>query len=277
MFEEFAAAAQETAREAGALLIKYEREQAYRVENKGTEYDFVTDADRDSQALIRSMLQKRFPEIGFIGEEDGLSDAEIAEMLQKGGADGKFWICDPLDGTLNYIRHLGGYAVSVALVAGGKSVCGAIYTPVEDEMYTAILGKGAYLNGHKIFASDCRSLSKALTDSAVPVSDMRLRARFPKWQNAVIPATLNERMLGSSARAQALTAAGRLDAYWEIGPHPWDVAAGTLIAREAGARVSTVDGKPYALGNPSVCVCAPGIWQELTSVVSASDAAFSAE
>lgn len=264
---DYASLAADVAREAGQYLKHFSDSHALCVEAKGSDYDFVTNADRESQALIQSRIRAAFPAHRFIGEEDGFSDAEVARVLESAGPDECFWIADPLDGTLNYIHHLGGYSVSLAMVRGGRPVCGAVCVPESGEVYVAERGAGAFVGDVRLKASECAALCHAITSTGYAVSDMDLRRRSCKWIDAVAMATLNMRNMGSAARSIAMTAAGRLEAYFEIGPHPWDVAAGIVLCEEAGCRVSTLAGEPYRIGNPSVMACAPGIHEALCRLI----------
>ena len=247
----YVATAMDIAREAGTLLLRYEQRQRV-VEEKNSDYDFVTDADRASQALIERRLRQTFPGHRFVGEEDGKADRQVAEMLMD--PDSYCWVADPLDGTMNYIKRLHGYAVSLALVHGGKILCGATYMPCENEMFSAEAGSGAFLNGQRLCVSDSSCLHSAFTTTGVPPVNMDDRARMVDWIRRVSMQTLNLRIIGCATRAIAYVAAGRFDAYWELGPHPWDVAAGRLLISEAGGAQSTLTGTPYRFGDNGIVV-----------------------
>ena len=269
---EFMRTAEAVAREAGQFLKDFAHSRRLDVSAKGSEYDFVTNADRESQALIFRRIGEKYPQHRLIGEEDNLSDAEIACMLAQAGPEEYFWIVDPLDGTINYIRHLSSYAVSVGLVNRGRCVAGAVYVPAEDAMYSAALGEGAYLNGTPIHASDCDSLSRALTGTGAPVADMAMRRRFTAWAREVAMRTLSLRMLGCAAQALALAACGAVDAHWEMGLHPWDVAAGLILAQEAGCMITDLWGKPYSFdGRGGILVSAPGIHGALCRAIAEAE------
>ncbi len=263
----YTALAEAAVREAGNLVKSFSNEHALHVEEKGSAYDFVTDADRQSQQLIKRIVLSAFPTHRFIGEEDGLEDDEIARAVLEAGPDEYYWLADPLDGTLNYIHRLGGYCISLALMHGGRSICGVLYALQEDELFLAELGAGATRNGVPMHASQCGELCHALTATGYAGADLALRERSKKWIDAVAMASMNMRNLGSCARAIALTAAGSLDAFFEIGPHPWDVAASLLLCQEAGCSISMLSGAPYRFGNPSVLVSAPGIHEALCALI----------
>ena len=238
----FARTAGEIAREAGSLLKHFSETHKLQVENKGSEYDFVTNADRESQRLVEGRLREAFPGHRFVGEEDGLSDAEVADILHSGAY---CWVCDPLDGTVNYIHHLGIYAVSVGLVKDGQSVAGAICLPESGEVFCAARGEGAFLNGQPIRATDRADLAHAFVSADMSPANLGLRDANYERIKRVGVACGGLRVLGSACAAIAQTACGRQDAYWNLGLHAWDVAAGIVILEEAGAVVSNLYSEPF--------------------------------
>ena len=240
--DRFALAAGEIAREAGLFLKRFSDSHHLQVENKGSDFDFVTNADRESQAMIAARLRAAFPEHRFVGEEDGLPDAEVAARLS--GND-YYWVCDPLDGTINYIHGLEMYAVSIGLVRGGSSVAGAIYLPATDELFCAARGQGAWMNGAPIRASACDSLRHAFVSIEMPVSDIRRRATFMGTITRVGMACSGMRMTGCACYSLAQVARGRMDAYMNLGLHAWDVAAAQVILEEAGAVMTDVRSDPF--------------------------------
>lgn len=245
MYSEFARAAGEIAREAGQFLKHFSDNHKLSVERKGTDFDFVTNADRESQRLIATRLRARFPDHRFVGEEDGLSDEQVAAILNSGDY---CWVCDPLDGTVNYIHHLGIYAVSIGLVKDGASVAGAIYVPEFDELYLAERGAGATLNGQPIRVNGCDDLRHAFVTADMAASDLTRRERNLERIKQVGMAVGGVRIEGSACVCIAQTACGRQDAFWNIGLHAWDVAAGIVILQEAGGAASDIFGNPFDYG-----------------------------
>ena len=245
----FVRAAGEIAREAGQLLKHFSDHHKLNVEHKGSGFDFVTNADRESQRLVAERLKAAFPDHGFVGEEDNLSDAQVAALLDR---DSYCWVCDPLDGTVNYIHHLGLYAVSVGLVRAGEAVAGAIYLPEWDELYTAERGGGAFCNGRPIAPSDCDDLRQAFVTADIAASNPQLKQ--PNLER------IGLRIEGSACVCIAQTACGRQDAYWNRGLHAWDVAAGIVLLEEAGCAVSTVYSDPFDFSMKDGFLCAaPGL------------------
>lgn len=243
MRDAYALAAGEIAREAGQFLKHFSDHHRLSVENKGSDFDFVTNADRQSQRLIADRLRAAFPEHRFVGEEDGLEDRAVAEILS---SDAYCWVCDPLDGTVNYIHGLGLYAVSMGLVRAGKSLAGAIYLPETDELFLAARGEGATRNGEPIHTSECPDLHHAFVSadgaSALPEKRARNLARIER----VAMRVSGTRILGSACVAIARVACGRQDAYWNVGLHAWDVAAGIVLLEEAGGAVSDAWSNPFS-------------------------------
>lgn len=257
MASAFVRAAGEIAREAGQFLKHFSDHHRLDVEHKGSNFDFVTNADRESQRLVSERLKALFPEHRFVGEEDGLSDGEVAEILS---GDDYCWVCDPLDGTVNYIHHLGLYAVSVGLVRRGQSVAGAIYLPEWDELYTAARGEGAFMNGQPITPSPCDNLRYAFVTADIAASNLSKRdVNLERIKRAGL-AVGGLRIEGSACVCIVQTASGRQDAYWNLGLHAWDVAAGVVILEEAGCAVSTVYSDPFNFDMKDGFLCtAPGL------------------
>ncbi|MCA9139587.1 MAG: inositol monophosphatase [Planctomycetales bacterium] len=214
--------------------------------------DLVTDADLASQKAIRKILMDGFPGYAFVGEEEGENDPP--ESVKNGDADAPpCWVVDPLDGTVNYVHRLQSFAVSIGLYHDGKMRLGVILDPVTNEMFTALDGQGAYLNGNRIHASDCQDLSQALVACSFPAgvkADSPEVARFVK----VLERCRSLRRLGSCALNMCYVAAGRLDAYWATNVSAWDSAAGTVIARESGALLTAYDGSDLDDWLPKFCV-----------------------
>lgn len=238
----YARAAGEIAREAGRFLKHFSDDHRLAVEHKGSDFDFVTNADRESQRLIASRLRDCFPDHRFVGEEDGLTDKEVAEILNSGDY---CWVCDPLDGTVNYIHHLGIYAVSIGLVKDGASLAGAIYLPETDELFTGAKGEGAYLNGRPIRTTGCADLRHAFVSADMAAADLARREKNLERIKQVGLRIGGMRIAGSACVSIAQTACGRQDAYWNLGLHAWDVAAGAVILEEAGGAAADVFGGPF--------------------------------
>jgi myo-inositol-1(or 4)-monophosphatase len=219
----------EIAREAGALLAHhFERRVAF--ELKG-EFDLVTVADRASEALIVERLQTRFPSHSIVAEESG---------AHAGSSDFR-WFVDPLDGTTNFAHGFPMFNVTLALEQAGELVAGVVYDPVRGEMFSAERGAGAYLNGKRIRVSAAKRLSESLGCTGFPNRKRSKNANIHFYYQMAM-ASHGVRRTGSAALDLAYVACGRLDLFWEFGLNPWDMAAGALLAMEAGGRVSEMRG-----------------------------------
>ncbi len=196
--------------------------------------NFVTAADRKAEATVREELAKARPDYGFLGEEGGAH----------AGADKSHrWIVDPLDGTTNFLHGIPHFAVSIALERNGVIVAGVVSNPANDELFVAERGKGAYLNDRRIRVAARQNLADAVVACGLPHygrGDLALaRAEIATAQQHFA----GLRRYGAATLDLAWVACGRLDAYWERDLSPWDLAAGSLLVREAGGFVSDLDGK----------------------------------
>jgi myo-inositol-1(or 4)-monophosphatase len=195
-------------------------------------HDYVSEVDRACEDIIVSQIRRYYPDHAFLGEE--------------GGAQGEgniVWIIDPLDGTSNFLHGIPQFAVSIAQSVNGRLEHGVIYDPVRDELFTASRGKGATLNQRRIRVSQRQTLDEAILATAFPFRRRALMPRYTRLFSAVFKQIEDIRRGGSAALDLAWTAAGRLDGFFEIGLNAWDVAAGTLIVREAGGVVTDFEGR----------------------------------
>ena len=224
--------AREIALAAGELARERREAGATIAATKSSAEDIVTDADRETEALIRALIADARPNDGFAGEE---SDASA-------GTSGLTWVVDPIDGTVNYLYGIPAYAVSVAVVegdpdpAGWTALAGAVFNPAAGELYTAVAGGGAFLADRPLRANTDVPLELALIGTGFSYSASR-RVEQATVARALIGRVRDIRRMGAASLDLCGVAAGRLDLYFESGLHPWDHAAGALIARESGARV----------------------------------------
>jgi myo-inositol-1(or 4)-monophosphatase len=229
-------------RKAGRALVRdFGEVENLQVSVKGPG-DFVSNADRRAEATLREELARARPGYGFLMEESG----EVA-------GDGLHrWIIDPLDGTTNFLHSIPHFAISVALERGKDIVAGMIYNPVQDEMYWAERGHGAFLNDRRLRVSARRDLSSAVIGTGIPFQTRGDHPAFLKTLAAVMARTAGVRRLGAAALDLAYVAAGRFDGFWESGLNSWDVAAGILMVREAGGFVEDIDGRDTALNTGNI-------------------------
>jgi len=224
--------------QAGKLLTA-SYEQAMKVDRK-SKRDIVTNVDYASEALVIKAIHERFPGDAILAEESGrtdvVGDAEGPELA----VDQRVWIVDPLDGTVNYANGIPVFCVSVGLAIGGRPMIGVVYDPTRDEMFTAIAGRGAQLDGVPIRHPTKAKLSDAVVSLALP------HYRFARREGRIRKAIRVARNMGSASLALTYVANGRFDAFVQQGGLSlWDIAAAGLIAEEGGATVTDVGGGPW--------------------------------
>lgn len=253
------ALAERVARQAGALLADGLDRVRAEVSTKSTGTDLVTEMDRASEALIVAALLAERPDDGILGEEGA----------DEPGRSGVRWVIDPLDGTTNYVYGFPGFNVSIAAEVDGQAGVGVVFDVVRDELFSAQRGAGATRDGAPIRASAATDLGQALVGTGFSYETDR-RRRQAAVLVEVLPRVRDIRRQGAAALDLCSVACGRLDAYYERGLAPWDLAAGGLIAREAGAVVTDLVGDPAPVG--AVVASAPGIASDLLAVLQAAGA-----
>jgi myo-inositol-1(or 4)-monophosphatase len=218
----------------------------------------VTEADIESQRVVIDVLRRAYPEHGIVGEEGDVDTSHAAEYV---------WYVDPLDGTANYARGIPHFAVSIGCARAGDMLVGVICDPSRNELFSAVKGQGAQLNGDAIAVSDCRGLDQAVVSTGFYYDRGPLiRSTLAAIQRLYEAGLADIRRTGSAALDLSWVACGRLQGYFEYDLGPWDKAAGSLIAAQAGAAVRNRDGSPFALGGKGLLVSGPGIIDTLTSV-----------
>lgn len=211
-----------------------------RTRHKGR-IDLVTETDLAVQEFLREKLARILPEASFLGEEDG-GAGETPEGL--------VWIVDPVDGTTNFAHRLPFFAVSVALCAKRDPLFGAVFAPMLNDLYWASAGGGAFHNGKPLAVSAVSELTDALVATGFPYEPGPVMDGILGALGKVIPATQGLRRIGAASLDLAYVAAGSMDAFYEAGLKPWDMAAGWLLVREAGGVVTRPDGAPVYPGAP---------------------------
>ncbi|CAA0102237.1 Inositol-1-monophosphatase [Halioglobus japonicus] len=248
------------ARKAGENIVRASDElHRFEVKAKGVN-DFVTEVDVNAEREIIYHLQKAYPDHAILGEESGLIGSADAEYR---------WIIDPLDGTTNFVRGIPHYAVSIACLYRGKIEHAVIVDPVRREEFTASRGRGAQLNGHRIRVSDLASLDGALLGTGIPFKehcDDKL-GPYSKSMEQLASQCAGIRRAGAASLDLAYVAAGRLDAFWEIGLAQWDIAAGVLLIREAGGLVSDIDASDRYMESGNIVCGNPKCFKAVLQVV----------
>lgn len=235
------------ARKAGELIVRGSDDLERIGVRKKSANDFVSEIDEQAEQEIIRQLRRVYPDHAILGEESGRSGPDDADYL---------WVIDPLDGTTNFVRGIPHYAVSIGCIYQGRLEHAVVVDPVRREEFTASRGRGAQLNGHRIRVSKLTSLDGALLGTGIPFKGHH-EDRLPAYAEGL--ATLAAqcagiRRGGAASLDLAYVAAGRLDAFWEMGLSKWDMAAGALLIREAGGLVADFDGSENFLESGNI-VC----------------------
>jgi myo-inositol-1(or 4)-monophosphatase len=240
------------ARSAGNLIIRsLQHVEHLEVTTKGRN-DFVTDVDRLAEQEIINIIKKSYPDHAILAEESG-----------EAGDNETVWVIDPLDGTANFLHGYPHYCVSIGIMVRGRIEHGVIYDPLRDELFTASRGAGAQLNDRRLRVTKQKTLAGSLIATGFP---FKYHEHFPAYLatfNAVFPEVSDLRRGGSAALDLAYVAAGRVDAYWELGLQKWDLAAGVLLIEEAGGVVSDFTGGDDYIENGNLVAGNVNIHQQL--------------
>lgn len=241
------------ARHAGDIITRHlEQVDRIKVSAKG-DYDFVSEVDVKAEQCIIQHLSKAFPEHGFIAEESGITNGD-AEAV---------WIIDPLDGTSNYIHGYPFFSISIALRIKKKIEYAVVYDPLRHECFCASRGGGARLNNRRIRVSKQTQLKGALLGTGFPVRYSDLAKKYLPGFEAMFGECAGIRRSGSAALDLCYVACARIDGFWELGLHAWDIAAASLIIKEAGGIVSDVDGSENYLQTGHIVASNPKLIKPL--------------
>jgi len=245
------------ARETSAFILKESEEfDINRAEKKGLN-DFVSYVDKGAEKMLVEKLSHLLPEAGFITEEGTSKKIGLKYC----------WVIDPLDGTTNFLHGFHPYAISIALKEYDEIVAGIVYEVSGYESFTAWKGGGAWLNGSKIRVSEAAKLADSLVATGFPYSDFSKIDSYMKCLTHFCKHTHGIRRLGSAAIDLAYVACGRFEVFYEYGLHPWDVAAGTLIVREAGGRVSDFSGNENNITGEEFIAANSSVFPEVLEII----------
>jgi myo-inositol-1(or 4)-monophosphatase len=215
--------------------------------------DFVTKVDHAAEAAILETVRKAYPDHALLAEESGAAPGK-AEYE---------WVVDPLDGTTNFIHGFPQYCVSIAVRHRDALAHGVIYDPVKNELFTASKGRGAFLNDRRIRVSKCLRLGDALVGTGFPFKEVERIELYSGQLKRIMQSTAGVRRAGAAALDLAYVACGRLDAFWELGLSPWDMAAGALMIQEAGGLVGDLRGEDGYLQSGEIACATPKIFPTL--------------
>jgi myo-inositol-1(or 4)-monophosphatase len=241
------------ARRAGNTLMRYQVNlEKLKVEVKGHN-DYVSEADRKAESIVIDVIHKHYPDHAILGEESGSI-----------GESDTVWIIDPLDGTTNFLHGFPIFCVSIGVQVKGRIEHAVVYDPCRQELFTASRGSGATLDGRKIRVSGRADLKQALIGTGFPFRQAESEMDpYLSMLKKVVRSSSGVRRPGAAALDLCYVACGRLDAFWETGLAPWDLAAGSLIIREAGGIISGLDGSENYMESGHVLTGTPKIYSAL--------------
>ncbi|CAM5784461.1 inositol monophosphatase family protein [Brevibacillus borstelensis] len=243
------------ARSAGELSLR-RMKQPFTVEYKTSASDLVTAVDKEVEKHVIDAILRQYPEHGILGEERTFT-----------GDPGEYdtlWVIDPIDGTTNFVHQQINFAVSIAVYHKGEGLIGVVYDPSRDEMFHAVKGQGAYLNGQRLRLEKTVSLEEALLCTSVFWNKQAEQMGIDLIVKKLAGKVRGMRLLGSAALEMAYVAAGRLDGYVSLSLNAWDFGAGRILVEEAGGKVTTMDGKPLPFDRKSsVMACNTTFYEEL--------------
>jgi myo-inositol-1(or 4)-monophosphatase len=244
------------ARRAGEIIVRsLNRLDSLTITSKGRN-DFVTEVDRAAEREIIATIRRHYPQHAFLAEESGRT-----------GTHDTLWIVDPLDGTTNFLHGFPVFAVSIACQIKGRLEHAVIYDPMRQELFTGSRGAGAHLDNHRMRVSKARGIEGALIATGFPYrANTRYLDAYLGMFKAVTERAAGVRRPGAAALDLAYVAAGRVDAFWEIGLSAWDTAAGTLLIQEAGGHTGTLSGAEYVQGG-HIVAGTPKVYTALLEVL----------
>ena len=221
--------------------------------------DFVTEVDQAAEAAIIDIIRKAYPGHAILAEESGAS--------RGGGESETIWIVDPLDGTTNFIHGFPQYCVSIGVQHRGTLTQAVVFDPAKDELYTATRGRGAFLNDRRIRVTSRTHLREALVGTGFPCTELSRLDDYVAALRIVMTSSAGVRRAGAAALDLAYVAAGRLDAFWEMGLAPWDMAAGALMIQEAGGLVGDLAGDANYLESGDIAAATPKVFPQLLAAL----------
>jgi len=252
--------ASRAARKAGEIIVDaLERVNLLAIEEKGRN-DFVTEVDRAAEREIISQLRKAYPDHSIRGEETGASPGENPDYE---------WVIDPLDGTTNFLHGIPHFAISIACKYKGRVQHAVIFDPIKREEFTASKGDGAAMNGKRLRVSGRRGLDGALIGTGIPFSGFALNHMKPylDCMHEIAGQTAGIRRPGAASLDLAYVAAGRFDGFWEMNLQEWDIAAGTLLVKEAGGLISDFQGGDNYLKSGHIVCASPKVFKPILQIV----------
>ncbi len=242
------------ARKAGDFVLR-ESNHIKAIDSKST-HDYVTNVDTAAEQLIIETISDSYPTHSYLGEESG----------QTGDSEYQ-WVIDPIDGTTNFIRKIPHWAISIACKHKGKTQVGVVFDPSKNELFTAVRGRGAQVDGKKMRVSNTKGLEHALLATGFPFRNESKLEKYLEIFGKLFPHCSDMRRAGSAALDLAYVAAGRMDGFWEYGLSPWDTAAGALLVQESGGMISDLQGNPKFEESNSILAANPKAFKTMLKII----------
>ena len=247
----------DAARQAGDIIIHASKRLDTVTVNTKQQHDYVTEVDQQSEKLIIETIRKAYPHHAILGEESGHQPSE----------GNITWIIDPLDGTSNFVHGFPHYAVSIGIKEKNHLRAGVIYDPVRQDLFTATKGNGAMLNRQRLRIDPNKQIKTALLGTGFPFRNKEKLHAYIELFETIFSQCDGVRRAGSAALDLAYVAASRLDGFWEIGLHPWDIAAGALMIKEAGGLISDFSGGENYLANGQIIAGPSKVYKAMLKVI----------
>ncbi len=246
------------ARRAGAIINRATLDGGFEVHTKRAN-DFVTEVDRAAEAAIIGIVRQAYPDHAILTEESGENS---------GGAKNEYtWVIDPLDGTTNFIHGFPQFCVSIGVRFRGQIAHAVVYDPVKNELFTGSKGRGAFLNDRRIRVTKCAQLRDGLIGTGFPFKEMTRIDPYMKQMRKMMESCAGVRRAGAAALDLSYVACGRLDGFWEMGLSRWDMAAGSLLIKEAGGLVGGLTGEADWYETGDIVAATPRVFPQLLAAI----------
>ena len=254
------------ARRAGAIINRAALDRTQLEIHSKRANDFVTQVDKSAEAAVIDVVRQAYPDHAILGEESGARPGRSGGPAKSAPSEYR-WVIDPLDGTTNFIHGFPQYCVSIAVQHRGATQHGVIYDPGKNELFTASKGRGAFLDDRRVRVSKCAQLKDALVGTGFPFKELGRVDLYVRQMKYLMQHSSGIRRAGAAALDLAYVAAGRLDAFWEMGLSPWDMAAGALMIQEAGGLVGDLSGDSNYLESGDITAATPKVFPQLLAAL----------
>ena len=254
------------ARRAGAIINRAALDRTQLEIHSKRANDFVTQVDKSAEAAVIDVVRQAYPDHAILGEESGALPGRSGGPAKSAPSEYR-WVIDPLDGTTNFIHGFPQYCVSIAVQHRGATQHGVIYDPGKNELFTASKGRGAFLDDRRVRVSKCAQLKDALVGTGFPFKELGRVDLYVRQMKYLMQHSSGIRRAGAAALDLAYVAAGRLDAFWEMGLSPWDMAAGALMIQEAGGLVGDLSGDSNYLESGDIAAATPKVFPHLLAAL----------